>query len=227
MCNEACIEFGRATLSREDIHGKSILEVGSLDVNGSLRTVAERYSPSSYIGVDFQAGPGVDQVCDANDLLEKFGRETFDLLISTELLEHVRDWRRVISNFKNVLKPRGKLLLTTRSKGCKFHGYPFDYWRYEVSDMEKIFSDFLVQSIEPDFSLPGVFVFAQKPDEFREADTSDMELYSVITGRRSKTVTDRHITWFQWKWTAKHLPWKIIKPFKEKLSGPKGGGPAG
>jgi SAM-dependent methyltransferase len=221
MCNQAGIDFGRAMLSREDVQGKSILEVGSLDVNGSLRSIAEEFNPGSYIGVDFQMGPGVDMVCDANNLIEKFGRDQFDLLVSTELLEHVRDWKRVISNFKNVLKPNGKLLVTTRSKGCKFHGYPFDFWRFEVNDMKEIFSDFYIRTIESDPSLPGVFLFAQKPPDFQEVDPPRLELYSVITNRRTKTITEWDIFWFKSIWTAKHLPWKIIKPFKEMVSKPK------
>src|SRR5262245_23783701 len=107
MCQRSCINFSLANLSKEDIEGKEVLEVGSRNVNGTLRTIVESLEPAHYLGVDIQMGPGVDEVCDACDLLDRFGGCRFDWLISSELLEHVRDWQKVISNFKHVVKPGG------------------------------------------------------------------------------------------------------------------------
>lgn len=126
MCNSTGIDFAAAQLSEDMIKGKTVLEVGSRDVNGSLRELVERYGPASYTGIDIEDGPGVDVVLDANDVLERFGPESFDAVISTELLEHARDWRAAVQNMKGVLKPGGTLLVTTRSKGFHVHGYPWD-----------------------------------------------------------------------------------------------------
>ena len=197
MCNKACIEFGRANLKEEEVKGKSVIEVGSFYLNGSLRPIAKEFLPSSYIGVDLQIGPGVDQICDAHDLLDRFGSGNFDLLISTELLEHVRDWRKVISNFKHILKPNGVLLITTRSKGFYYHDYPFDFWRYEISDMQVLFSDFIIEVIEKDPSEPGVFIKARKPNTFTERETTNYQLYSIIKGKHATTITKIDIYWFK------------------------------
>lgn len=194
MCNIACTEFGRRNLKKEDIMEKSIIEVGSRDVNGSLRPIAEAFKPHSYIGVDIQMGHGVDQICDAHKLLDRFGRESFDMLISTELLEHVRDWRKVITNFKHVLKPEGILIITTRSKGFYGHDLPFDFWRYELSDMQIIFSDFSIEVIEKDPLKPGVFIKARKPGNFIENNLANHKLYSIIKGKRTLEIkkSDRY-----------------------------------
>jgi len=40
----------------------------------------------------------------AEKLVEYVGPESFDIVISTELLEHVQNWRLVINNMKSVLK---------------------------------------------------------------------------------------------------------------------------
>jgi SAM-dependent methyltransferase len=178
------MEFGKSNLREGDIHGKSVIEVGSRDVNGSLRAVVEAFGPQRYVGVDIQPGPGVDEICDAGDLVEHFGRDAFDVLICTELLEHVRDWRRVISNLKQVLTPAGMLLITTRSRGFGYHGHPFDFWRYEVADMERIFSDLEGLVVEKDRSMPGVFVIGRKPAGFQENELSEYRLFSIVTGRR-------------------------------------------
>jgi 2-polyprenyl-3-methyl-5-hydroxy-6-metoxy-1,4-benzoquinol methylase len=70
-------------------------------------------------------GPDVDEVCAAEKLVQRFGPDALDVVISTEMLGHVRDWRAVIDNTKSVLKPGGTLLFTTRSQGFAFHAYPF------------------------------------------------------------------------------------------------------
>ncbi len=172
MCNQACMEFGRVNLKEEDIRGKSVIEVGSRDINGSLRPIVEALGPSSYVGVDIQIGPGVDLICDASDLLARFGSERFDVVIACEVVEHVRDWRKAISNFKHILKPGGVVLITTRSKGFRYHAYPFDFWRFEALDMKVIFSDCVIEELERDPVAPGVFIKARRPIAFSENDVS-------------------------------------------------------
>ena len=190
MCNGACIEFGLRVLAPEDVAGKSVIEVGALDVNGSLRSNVEALGPSSYVGVDLEMGTGVDRVCDATELISQFGGASVDLVLSTEMLEHVREWRAVISNMKNLLKPGGVLLITTRSKGYGYHGAPFDIWRYELPDMRAMFSDVDIEVLEDDPMHAGVFIKVRKPTEFSELDLTDYSLYSIFKSRRILTITE-------------------------------------
>ena len=179
MCSTACLDFVKLNIRSRDVKNKTVLESGARNVNGSARDIVEALKPYSYIATDIIAGPGVDEICDAANLVETYGADNFDLLISTELLEHVQDWRAVISNFKHVLKPGGVLFITTRSKGFPFHEYPLDCWRYEVVDMQALFADFDILVLEPDPFEPGVFLKARKPDDFVEADLSDYQLFSI------------------------------------------------
>jgi SAM-dependent methyltransferase len=188
MCDKSCLEFVIQHLAEGEIREKSVLEVGSRAVQGphmSLRPIIEPLGPSSYLGVDIKSGPGVDEICDAGRLRERFGDDSFDIVVSTEMLEHVRDWRRAISNLKHVVRPRGILLLTTRSYGFPYHGWPNDFWRYELEDMETIFSDFEIRVAEPDLEYPGIFLKATKPLRFRERDLSDHRLFSIVKQRRA------------------------------------------
>ena len=207
MCNRGCIEFGTERLSREEVAGKHVLEVGAYDHNGSLRSVVEALEPASYKGVDLFMGPGVDEICDAGDVLERFGADAFDVVICTELLEHMNDWQRGIHNLKGVLKPQGVLILTTRSRGFPYHGYPYDFWRFELDDFAAIFDDFAVASLEPDPLEPGVMLKACKPETWAERDLSSFEVYSIVTGKHATRVKPREILMLKLSYT----PWRLVK----------------
>lgn len=179
MCNPACLAFVQRTVQAVEIARKLVLEVGARDVNGSVRPAVEALKPKRYVGVDIEAGPRVDYVCDAVNLIDQFGEASFHTVLTTEMLEHVEDWRAVLHNLKGVLKPGGVLFLTTRSRGFPYHGYPHDYWRYEVADMQVLFADMDILELESDPSEPGVFLKARKPEAFQEADLSAYKLFSI------------------------------------------------
>lgn len=157
------IDFLRRRIDAFEISGKSVLEVGSYNVNGSPREVLEPMKPGSYLGVDSQPGPCVDKVVAADDLVREFGEERFDVVVSTEMLEHVRDWRKIVSQLKAVLKLGGLLLVTTRSPGFPYHAYPEDHWRFTLEDFRKIFFDMDILELERDLpNMPGVLLKARK-----------------------------------------------------------------
>jgi 2-polyprenyl-3-methyl-5-hydroxy-6-metoxy-1,4-benzoquinol methylase len=62
-----------------------------------------------------ESGSLVELVLQAENSLECFGPESFDVVITTELLEHVQDWRLIVNNMDSVLKTDGYMYLTTCS----------------------------------------------------------------------------------------------------------------
>lgn len=198
MCNIECIVYVAKNLREVEIRGRKVIEVGSYG-GGGVRPLITSWSPAEYVGVDLREGPGVDVVCNAESLVERFGSNSFDIVISTELLEHVRNWRNVLSDFKNICRPNGVILITTRSKGYPYHGAPYDFWRYELEDINSLFSDFEILNSERDHSEPGVFIKARRPDGFVERDFSDYKLYSIVTNKRMIGIEERDVKTFYFK----------------------------
>ena len=189
MCNVDNFRMAIQLVNQKDVTDKRIIDVGAYDVNGSLRAIFEKYNPEEYVGVDMQQGPGVDVVCNAEDIVKRFGENSFDYVVSANMLEHVMDWKTIISNMKKILRPGGCIFIATPSKPFPYHEYPYDFWRYETSDFEEIFSDFIsVETRVGDDSsfLPHSlsYIVARKPENFQEKDLSDYQLYSIVTGKR-------------------------------------------
>jgi SAM-dependent methyltransferase len=194
MCKTEVIEwFLDELLGRpENFRGKKVLEVGSRYVNGSVRPLIMKIAtPESYTGADIEHGQYVDVVCAVENLITHFGNEKFDVVISTEMLEHVYDWKVAVKNMKAVLKPEGLIFLTTRSKGFPYHGYPHDYWRFEVNDIKEIFREYEILTLENEKISRGLKLKAKKPADVKENDL-DLSLYNIATGKFSKV--PRNIT---------------------------------
>ena len=106
MCNTNVIEFFIDNIDCDEFKGKVVIEIGSRYVNGSVRPLIEKFcKPKEYIGVDISPGKFVDKIVPAEKLVKVFGKNRFGVVISTEMLEHVSDWKKVINNTKEILKP--------------------------------------------------------------------------------------------------------------------------
>ncbi len=197
VCNEACIAFAARILTAQRVAGRAVLEVGSYDTTGTVRPRVVAHGPASYLGVDIVPGPSVDAICNVLALERTYGRDAFDIVISTEMVEHVRDWRGAFDNMKAVLRPGGLLVLTTRSLGFRFHFGPFDFWRYEPDDMRAIAAEMEIVALERDPISPGVFLAARKTTA-PATDLGAIELYSMIRRRRMRDVSGWDVRRFVW-----------------------------
>lgn len=100
----------------------SILEVGSLDVNGSLRSLVKPGPGLRYIGIDIAPGRGVDIVVPGQAFAAP--SESFDVVWSAECMEHNADWRATTANMVRLLKPGGLFVLSCAGPGRPVHGTP-------------------------------------------------------------------------------------------------------
>jgi hypothetical protein len=109
------------TLNSQLQQNARVLEIGSYDVNGSIRSLFS--GVREYIGLDLCAGPGVDLVANAHDL-SNLNLGKFEVIISCETLEHDPNWRLTVKNMVESLSDDGVLIITCASTLRPEHGTP-------------------------------------------------------------------------------------------------------
>ena len=112
--------------SFSDSNKLKIVEIGSQDVNGSLREVAP--ANCEYTGVDFAEGKGVDVVL-SDPYSLPFESDSADIVLSSSCFEHSEMFWIVYLEILRILKPKGLFYLNIPSIG-PFHRYPVDCWRF-------------------------------------------------------------------------------------------------
>lgn len=134
--NGATLIFCRKTGFKR---GDKVLDVGSMDVNGTVR--ANFLVAGEYIGIDMRPGKDVDLVMCAEDLPQHFKAGYFDIVVCSNALEHMERWQDAVRAMWFVLKEHGNLCIVTPTKEKGRHGYPSDYWRFTLEEYDKVFRD--------------------------------------------------------------------------------------
>ena len=141
-----------------------VLDVGSLDINGSVREFF--LDAKEYVGIDMMAGNGVDKVMEAHDILQVWKKETFDTVLCLEMLEHDSEFWITVDNIRNVVKKGGLLVVTTPTFGFPLHRYPKDYFRFgEDAYKEIIFKNFKIlrlSGVRDIENSPGICCIGRK-----------------------------------------------------------------
>lgn len=123
--HDSAFETGRLFLDTLD-STKKVLEIGSYSVNGGLRNL---YSGKfEWIGLDLNAGPGVDVVCE-DPYIYPFEDGSFDVCVSSSVFEHDEFFWLTFLEISRVLRPGGLFYLNAPSNGF-VHRFPLDVWRF-------------------------------------------------------------------------------------------------
>lgn len=130
----------------------SILELGSYEVNGTLRDFQPK--GSKWVGADLENGPGVDLVIDNTSALP-FEDSSFDYVIASSVFEHDPTFWSTFSEMVRVLKNDGCIYLNAPSNGM-IHRYPVDVYRF-YPDAGKALEKW-GQAIKPELRLAESFI---------------------------------------------------------------------
>lgn len=108
---------------------KRVLEIGSrvADNQDEICNLRPLLPKSKYIGLDMQAGVGVDVVADATAL--PYDDRSFDLVICLETLEHAIEPWKIAKEIERVVKKNGAIILSSQ-QNFPIHMHPSDYFRY-------------------------------------------------------------------------------------------------
>jgi SAM-dependent methyltransferase len=106
--------------------------------------------------LDVEPGASVDVVGDARCM--PLADASIDVVLCTQVLEHIPDPIAVIGEIRRVLKPGGTLLLSVPSIFPQ-HGSPGDYWRYMPQGLKWILRDFHNVMVQGEAgTVPSIFL---------------------------------------------------------------------
>ncbi len=124
----------------------TILEIGSGEGYG----VAELSKKSQkYIAVDKYDSP-IDEELKKNNNIEffemnvpplDFAENTFDFVVTFQVIEHINDDEEFIKEIYRVLKPGGKLILTTPNRLMSLSRNPWHVREYSPDEMREILNN--------------------------------------------------------------------------------------
>jgi SAM-dependent methyltransferase len=107
--------------------GMKVLDVGGLNINGSLRE-AYKINKMLYTCLDIEEHPSVDIVMKPGEAFP-FEDESFDLIISSSCFEHDPCFWMTFREMCRVVKKTGYIYVSAPSNGV-YHTHPGDNWRF-------------------------------------------------------------------------------------------------
>lgn len=115
-------------------HNLTVLDVGA----GPTQFIQLFKEFENYVGIDFYPYKFVKVVSDLNNKLP-YQDNVFDMIILSNVIEHIDNTEFLISECYRVLKPGGVLLATVPFL-MRIHQKPYDFNRYTIYKLESLFS---------------------------------------------------------------------------------------
>lgn len=122
--------------------------------NKPYKTLYAQYCNAS-VGIDVPSTlhqkNNIDMIYDGEKI--PFDNETFDIVLSTEVLEHVCEPKDFLKEIHRVLKPNGTAIITVPFL-VPLHEIPYDYYRYTFYGLQYLLS-------QTNFNIVSIQTFAE------------------------------------------------------------------
>jgi SAM-dependent methyltransferase len=166
-----------------------ILEVGSRPVVSNA-IWKQSVPDSDYVGFDVLPGDNVDVVGDAHKLSEYFDAESFDIVISLAVFEHLAMPWLVAEEITKLLKPGGLVLVETHFSFAE-HELPWHFFQFNKNALEVLFNPGLgYELVDSGMDNPMVGRYAfDAPDHLRGQPIPNLYAHSSIIARKVRSVS--------------------------------------
>jgi len=161
----------------EFFYSKKVLEIGSLNINGSVRRF---YNDCEYTGIDVAPGNDVDIVSNGENYYEK--ANTYDVIISCECMEHNPMYQKTWLNMLRLIKDDGLLIMTCATFGRLQHGTSINEPVSSPLTIQ-LGQDYYKNLIQSDFEIVNLPIFFSH--YLFETDYSSQDLYFVGLGKNA------------------------------------------
>jgi 2-polyprenyl-3-methyl-5-hydroxy-6-metoxy-1,4-benzoquinol methylase len=157
--------------------GAKVLTVGA---GGEVNKLLAQYAAATdfhVTSIDIDPARGPDVVGDICEL--PLSPDTFDVVVLSEVLEHLRSPADGLANLHDTLKDGGTLILTTPFI-LPMHDRPYDYFRFTAHGLELLLRDFRnVQIAARDSYYEAIDVLWVRLLQTRERSPSALALFVV------------------------------------------------
>jgi SAM-dependent methyltransferase len=113
----------------------------------------------SYTGADIAASPAVDRIL-KSDGMTREADESYDTVLSTQVLEHIKEPELYLRECHRLLRREGELILTTHGL-FEEHGCPYDFQRWTCGGLEALVQKSGFQLIESGKLTTEIRAFVQ------------------------------------------------------------------
>ena len=126
-------------LAAAGLGGESVIEIGSRPASGQEERANLRpiFNSAEYVGVDIQAGTGVDLVWDGEHIDDHYPKHYFELGVTIDTLEHTYKPYDMVVALAEVAVHVG----LRAPFACPIHEHPFDFWRLTPSLVARILKE--------------------------------------------------------------------------------------
>ena len=131
--------FLKSLAEMKSVENLKVLNIGS---GGSIQAIIESSLQGSIVNIDIDPSRKPDIVMDVTSL--EFDNNSFDLVIMMEVLEHVKEPKKALSEISRVLSHDGRLIMSTPFI-LGIHDEPYDYYRFTKYGLKYLLSDFKIK----------------------------------------------------------------------------------
>ena len=132
--------FMESLVEMKSIENLRVLNIGA---GGPIQGIIElSLNTKKVTTIDIDPARKPDIVMDVTNL--EFNDNSFDLVIMMEVLEHVKEPKKALSEIYRVLSDNGKLIMSTPFI-LGIHDEPYDYYRFTKYGLEYLLSDFKIE----------------------------------------------------------------------------------